>query len=234
MFYESGAELEDANLVFTSFCDFRSFFSFLFRRHWADFFTSLGVRFAFFSAADAAALQAARAAEEEAAAAAESSEDDDEEETEDDTLEQAAEELSLAAHQGKALAGKEASERIQERSDLLASDSGVPTSTSENDNSKSTNPLAAAGSIDPTKVLNVFELESLFQASAPLGWESVTPYGFNSAAPHALAKPKLTVGLVGYPNVGKSSTLNALLGAKKVSVSATPGEFKLYLNSLSF
>jgi large subunit GTPase 1 len=34
------------------------------------------------------------------------------------------------------------------------------------------------------------------------------------------------VGLVGYPNVGKSSTINALLGAKKVSVSSTPGKTK--------
>jgi large subunit GTPase 1 len=36
----------------------------------------------------------------------------------------------------------------------------------------------------------------------------------------------LQVGLVGYPNVGKSSTINALVGAKKVSVSATPGKTK--------
>ncbi|KAF0296125.1 Large subunit GTPase 1 [Amphibalanus amphitrite] len=35
-----------------------------------------------------------------------------------------------------------------------------------------------------------------------------------------------TIGFVGYPNVGKSSTINALLQAKKVSVSATPGKTK--------
>jgi large subunit GTPase 1 len=40
------------------------------------------------------------------------------------------------------------------------------------------------------------------------------------------APAKLSVGLVGYPNVGKSSTINSLLGEKKVSVSATPGKTK--------
>nr|XP_014093590.1 large subunit GTPase 1 homolog [Bactrocera oleae] len=44
-----------------------------------------------------------------------------------------------------------------------------------------------------------------------------------------------TIGLVGYPNVGKSSTINALMIEKKVSVSATPGKTKhfqtLYLDS---
>lgn len=37
-----------------------------------------------------------------------------------------------------------------------------------------------------------------------------------------------TVGWVGYPNVGKSSTINAILGKKAVSVSATPGKTKHY------
>ncbi|XP_078267033.1 large subunit GTPase 1 homolog [Rhinoraja longicauda] len=37
---------------------------------------------------------------------------------------------------------------------------------------------------------------------------------------------EITVGLVGYPNVGKSSTINTIFQNKKVSVSATPGHTK--------
>ncbi|EDO40984.1 predicted protein [Nematostella vectensis] len=35
-----------------------------------------------------------------------------------------------------------------------------------------------------------------------------------------------TIGLVGYPNVGKSSTINTILQSKKVAVSSTPGRTK--------
>ncbi|KAL4709293.1 hypothetical protein ACJJTC_013353 [Scirpophaga incertulas] len=35
--------------------------------------------------------------------------------------------------------------------------------------------------------------------------------------------PRLSVGMIGYPNVGKSSTVNVLMQTKKVSVSAMPG-----------
>lgn len=35
-----------------------------------------------------------------------------------------------------------------------------------------------------------------------------------------------TVGFVGYPNVGKSSTINALYGKKKTPVAPTPGKTK--------
>ncbi|KAI8426570.1 hypothetical protein MSG28_005357 [Choristoneura fumiferana] len=35
--------------------------------------------------------------------------------------------------------------------------------------------------------------------------------------------PRVTVGMIGYPNVGKSSTVNVLMQVKKVSVSSMPG-----------
>ncbi|PHH64987.1 hypothetical protein CDD81_3624 [Ophiocordyceps australis] len=64
---------------------------------------------------------------------------------------------------------------------------------------------------EDTQILTVEELEDIFLQHAPS---------------EAGDGHKLQVGLVGYPNVGKSSTINALIGAKKVSVSATPGKTK--------
>lgn len=66
-----------------------------------------------------------------------------------------------------------------------------------------------------TRILTVDELEALFLKNAP-NTENV-----DSEHPR-----KTQIGLVGYPNVGKSSTINALIGSKKVSVSSTPGKTK--------
>ena len=87
------------------------------------------------------------------------------------------------------------------------------------------------------KVLSVPELEDLFIVSAPdLSGKSCSVADgmvlritcdrvefLDSSGNHP---EKLVVGLVGYPNVGKSSTINSLLGEKKVSVSSTPGKTK--------
>lgn len=61
------------------------------------------------------------------------------------------------------------------------------------------------------RILKIEELEKLFMSESPR---------------HPEDGHKLQIGLVGYPNVGKSSTINALVGSKKVSVSATPGKTK--------
>ncbi|VEU23079.1 DEKNAAC104006 [Brettanomyces naardenensis] len=74
-----------------------------------------------------------------------------------------------------------------------------------------------------TKILTIDELEDLFLRSIP------EQEAEESEEPEANGQPKRAqIGLVGYPNVGKSSTINALVGAKKVSVSSTPGKTKHY------
>ncbi|ODV63227.1 ribosome biogenesis GTPase LSG1 [Ascoidea rubescens DSM 1968] len=67
------------------------------------------------------------------------------------------------------------------------------------------------------EILTVDALEELFLKEAP---KPLSPPPGNNET------PKTVIGLVGYPNVGKSSTINALVGSKKVSVSATPGKTK--------
>ena len=70
---------------------------------------------------------------------------------------------------------------------------------------------------DVTRIVSVSELEELLLRQAPR---------LSDFANDEYKTEKTMIGLVGYPNVGKSSTINALLGAKKVSVSSTPGKTK--------
>ncbi|KAG7713347.1 hypothetical protein KL949_005185 [Ogataea haglerorum] len=67
-----------------------------------------------------------------------------------------------------------------------------------------------------TRIITVQELEDLCLRVAP---EPLTE-------PPEGQPRRLQIGLVGYPNVGKSSTINALVGSKRVSVSSTPGKTK--------
>ncbi|KAF8244772.1 nucleolar GTP-binding protein [Wilcoxina mikolae CBS 423.85] len=73
--------------------------------------------------------------------------------------------------------------------------------------------LAISEPEDPRiRIITISELETIFLSNSP---------------PISTSNPrKTTIGLVGYPNVGKSSTINALIGSKKVSVSSTPGKTK--------
>lgn len=71
--------------------------------------------------------------------------------------------------------------------------------------------------LEKIQIFKIDQLEELFLSKASK----------NLSLPQTSKEGSLIhIGLVGYPNVGKSSTINALVGAKKVSVSSTPGKTK--------
>jgi len=171
------------------------------RRQWADYFDQQGLRYAFYSAANAAALQQAR--------------------------------RDLTKILNRAEAEQESSEFGEAENDgrLGSVDNGSEDDTemyfsAEEEDENVQNPKA--------RILSVQELEELFIEMSPdLSGRSDSSRTHQVAHHFAefsdsigQAPSKLVVGLVGYPNVGKSSTINSLLGEKKVSVSSTPGKTK--------
>ena len=178
------------------------------RRRWADYFDQRNVRYAFFSAANAAALQELRREIELAKAR----------------------EVEKGAPENEEFSGSDDENDPQTPEDeTFEHQEGAqsfPLSTEED----------SEDARDPrTRVLSVLELEDLFSRAAP----DLTSTAHNKSIDSANLvssiafkdatgshPSKLVVGLVGYPNVGKSSTINALIGEKKVSVSSTPGKTK--------
>ncbi|KAE8226577.1 hypothetical protein CF319_g857 [Tilletia indica] len=205
------------------------------RRAWADYFDTQNIQYAFFSAAQAAEIleqeqlaeEQKLAAEEAAAAAAAAAEDDDSEEEDDEEDEEEEDDDDEEADEDTDGKADEASQQLHD---------------AHLDQDKDDEDAAAEdGAPDPrTRILTVSELEELFLSCAPPleNFPEILPSippkpkhphaKLPEQAPEPQPKPSrvLTVGLVGYPNVGKSSTINALLGSKKVSVSATPGKTK--------
>ncbi|KAK7064371.1 p-loop containing nucleoside triphosphate hydrolase protein [Favolaschia claudopus] len=160
---------------------------------WADHFDKQGIQYAFFSAANAAALQQARRDALDKHTYSKDGEPpvDDADEEEDTASDE--EEIS--------------DDGSEDNSD---SDMEEFYFSAEEESPEGQDPRA--------KVLSVLELENLFERAAP----ELSHFTSSSGE----APTKLVVGLVGYPNVGKSSTINSLLGEKKVSVSSTPGKTK--------
>ncbi|KAG8880203.1 hypothetical protein FRB98_005287 [Tulasnella sp. 332] len=201
------------------------------RRQWADYFDGQGIQYAFFSALDAKALQEAKRMAAEAQSTGESL-----------TVEQAREKIRREEEESEneadrsydAGAKNEATQdSLEENSDPLALNEQSSSSGSEDDNDESDG-AGSDGSEEErshilrprdaneearTRVLTVLELEELFNRRAP----DLTKFADRSTG---VPPRKLVVGLVGYPNVGKSSTINALLDEKVVSVSSTPGKTK--------
>ncbi len=87
-------------------------------------------------------------------------------------------------------------------------------------------PRVPAWQLDRTAVVGHEDLLSFLKSRAHKKYVRET---FEKSQAHDArheTAPKVVVGMLGFPNVGKSSTINALIGAKKVSVAATPGHTK--------
>ncbi|KAI7559570.1 P-loop containing nucleoside triphosphate hydrolase protein, partial [Hortaea werneckii] len=171
------------------------------RQAWADYFVQNGINFRFFSAELAKELNEAKGnafdgLEDEA----EESEEDTDSESADSEVE---EELEA---QGEKLAQETKKVDLQDEKD--ADEQWVDEEKVGAEAELDGVPLPVA---EQTRILTTDDLEALFLKHSPAAPEGAEA----SEAP----RRKTSIGLVGYPNVGKSSTINALLGAKKVSVS---------------
>ncbi|RDB28881.1 Large subunit GTPase 1 [Hypsizygus marmoreus] len=169
---------------------------------WADYFDSQGIKYAFFSAANAAALQQARR---------------------DAIL------LAQTEPENNEGGSDEGNDKEQHDSGSDSDESGSEDDSDDGSNDEDSlrdeayfsaeeEDTSPEGQDARAKVLSVLELEDWFERMAP----DLSSFTDQSGQPPS----RLVVGLVGYPNVGKSSTINSLLGEKKVSVSSTPGKTK--------
>jgi large subunit GTPase 1 len=184
------------------------------RQAWAEYFMGKGINFRFFSAELAREMNEAREDDGEGGQDANPfdalGDDDDEEDSEDDILDEDEVEEEVIP-EGDAIAkeaGKIALQDEEEDEEQWVDEETIP-----DEPPPETQPITIE---EQTRILSTSDLEALFLQHSPQ-----TPTSNSESTIR-----KTQIGLVGYPNVGKSSTINALLGAKKVSVSATPGKTK--------
>lgn len=195
------------------------------RQKWKEHFDKAGTRVAFWSALEETeryekAEREEREAENISEPEFEEDYDDEEEEEEED------EEMLDDPNNIKNENQQQEETRVE--SEAISAEAASSAINKVNDNDKlvtehshnSTRAEASGGLNNNVKVFNAEELLDYFK-SIHQG-EKVT-------------EGQTTVGMVGYPNVGKSSTINAILKTKKVPVSSTPGRTKhfqtLYVES---
>ncbi|XP_046579587.1 large subunit GTPase 1 homolog [Haliotis rubra] len=179
------------------------------RHHWVDYFTSQNVRVVFWSALHEANRQKEEAKQEEDGDVVVDSDDDsDPEIMECENAECENSERSSETH--SRLSDASNVDRDQTNPSHLQCEAGSP--GEKVDSSKGGN--SSGGDVSRFNSTRIVSGPDLLEILRNL---------------HSGAKYKAhvtTIGMIGYPNVGKSSTINAILQMKKVPVSATPGRTK--------
>nr|CAD7261362.1 unnamed protein product [Timema shepardi] len=210
------------------------------RDAWASYFSEQGVRIAFFSALEAAEEEKARleaeTSESEDIEKEDSSDDDEKEKNKTNELHQNTrvptdssgndsmeENISkISSQTQKTTLSSDESAQIQPAT--LDSDPAKPTCVNES-NSTLTDKKDKTPSHDQHTYDNK-TLNSMGNSSKLLTRSELITFFRTLHTGPKVSQGMTTIGLVGYPNVGKSSTINTLLMNKKVSVSATPGKTK--------
>jgi large subunit GTPase 1 len=172
------------------------------RRAWAEYFSSLNVKAAFFSATQAAEADTPERDDETDKNGMSSSQDMPE--TDDET-----DKNGVSPSEDTPEARPEEGE-LGEQPQSTGTDGTEPRTTMLAD-PEPVHVTSAEEFLNSDRLLTRQELVEVFKSchTGPKVTTGIT-----------------TIGMVGYPNVGKSSTINALLTYKKVSVSSTPGKTK--------
>jgi len=172
------------------------------REIWAKYFDEHNLKIAFFSAIEPEDDTIKEESEESGSEIdSDQEESEDEEEMSLDSLKEKVEEISSTINEAE----KELESIINEPKavpEIPLSEAAACSSIASNESDKNN-----------SKILSRLELIEFFK-------------DIKKSHPLCKDKENIVIGLMGYPNVGKSSTINALLQAKKVSVSATPGKTK--------
>ncbi|XP_055333347.1 large subunit GTPase 1 homolog [Paramacrobiotus metropolitanus] len=177
------------------------------RQTWADYFNQAGLKAAFFSAlqaSDANVEILQKISEEQVENISSESDEDDETDTSVESSESDSEDFQNEE-------SSESADQSDRFKTLVPDDSECRGGSTEG----ATAPLIAAVQESyqcSKRVLSRDDLLELFRILRQ--------------SENTFMADVTTVGFVGYPNVGKSSTLNALMQHKRVSVSATPGKTK--------
>ena len=102
-----------------------------------------------------------------------------------------------------------------------------PVAAEEAEAAESADAADAAGACEDEADIKVHSREEMIDRLGDFAVESLKAADVADPRLNTSAhNPRLSVGLVGFPNVGKSSTINALMGEKKTVVSSTPGKTK--------
>ncbi|XP_061169825.1 large subunit GTPase 1 homolog [Saccostrea echinata] len=209
--YVKEVDTSKVNILLINKADFLSYSQ---RQMWKEYFDKVGTRVAFWSALEESERHERAERGEEVEEMLSNSEEEDTSEEED-----------IECYSDKLEENVPGSDEVEvdDHKDILAEETSCPTSESPFDHIETNSGSVASGGArmnNSVKVLNAEELLDYFRS---VHREKKVTDG------------QTTVGMIGYPNVGKSSTINAILKTKKVPVSSTPGRTKhfqtLYVES---